>query len=200
MPDNDVRRPSPGEAEQAVVTLLRYIGEDPSRPGLLDTPKRVLRAWAESWGAGYKAEPLALAKLFPHESPWPTNGRGMVVVEDIDFYSTCEHHMAPFYGKATIGYLPGTQGLLGLSKAVRIVNYFARRLQVQERLTDQIADYLEGMVSADCGVIMRASHMCMVSRGVQQPQATTVTSSLRGVIFNDERCRSEFLALARAPR
>lgn len=182
------------EAEEAVRTLLRYIGENTDRPGLQETPQRFLKAWRESWGSGYRDTPRNLLKLFPEEYK---SGRGdaMIIVQGIEFYSTCEHHLAPFHGTADIAYIPGPKGLLGLSKLARVTNFFARRLQVQERLTNEVADFLSANVAPDVGVIMKASHMCMVSRGVQQPGAMTITSALRGTFFNDQKCRDEFLQL-----
>jgi GTP cyclohydrolase I len=182
-------------AEEAVRTLIRYIGDNPDRPGLQDTPQRFLKAWRESWGAGYADTPGGLLKLFPDEY---NSGKGdaMIIVQGIEFYSTCEHHLAPFYGTADIAYIPSDRGLLGLSKLARITNFFARRLQVQERLTNEVADFIAMNVAPDVGVIMRASHMCMVSRGVQQPGAMTITSALRGTFFHDLKCRAEFLQLS----
>lgn len=195
--DENPRRAS---ALKAVRELLKFIGEDPDRPGLIETPERVLKAWEESWGAGYREPVKPLVKLFEEEAQregYSYGGTEMVTVNGIDLYSTCEHHMAPFFGTATISYIPDARGLLGISKLARVVEHFARRLQVQERLTVQIADYLSENVSNDVGIVIECSHMCMVSRGVKQPHAKTVTSALRGIFFDDPRARSEFLALAR---
>jgi GTP cyclohydrolase I len=181
------------QALEAIRTLLDYIGEDPDRPGLGRTPERVLRAWERDWGLGYRSEPPALPLFASNE----INYNEMVLVRDIRFFSTCEHHMAPFFGSCDIGYLPQS-GIVGLSKLARVVAHFAQRLQVQERLTCQIADYLTTHVSGrGVGVIMRATHLCMVSRGVKQPEAVTVTSALRGALFDDAKARSEFLHLTR---
>lgn len=184
--------PSREDAVIALRTVLRYIGDDPNRLGLLETPDRVLRAWEQSWGLGYNDPPPKLS-MFPEQG---IDYNQMVLVKDISFFSTCEHHMAPFYGVAHIAYLPDAErGVLGLSKFARVVEHFARRLQVQERLTAQIANYLSEKVSPHVGVVMRATHLCMVSRGVRQLGALTVTSSLRGDFLNDSSTKAEFLRL-----
>lgn len=187
--------PTRAAALEAVRTLLAFIGDDPTREGLRETPERVLKAWAQDWGAGYAEQPTNLVKLFEGEDPIPDAPQPrppMVIVKDLSFHSTCEHHLAPFYGRAAIAYIPTWRGKLGLSKFARILDYFARRLQVQERLTDQIADFLAEHLSPDIAVSMQASHMCMVSRGVRQPNALTVTSALRGVFYDEASTRSEF--------
>ena len=201
--------PTRQEAKDAVATLLRFIGDDPRRPGLLETPERVLRAWELEWGSGYRElPPEALVKLFEEEGrghregelALPPGGKKynqMVGVVGIDLFSTCEHHMAPFFGQAFISYIPTEKGLLGISKLARVVEYFARRLQVQERLTEQVADFLFEHVSPDVGIVIKARHFCMCSRGVRQPHAQTITSALRGAFYDDPATRSEFLALAR---
>jgi GTP cyclohydrolase IA len=191
--------PSEDQALAAVKTIIEYIGDDPDRPGLQETPARFLKAWRQSWGSGYHNAGEGLVKLFPHEDGDFADG-AMVLVQGIEFYSTCEHHLAPFYGMADVAYIPRRNGLVGLSKLARIVNHYARRLQVQERLTNQIADHIKGSISVDCAVIMRASHMCMVSRGVQQQASLTVTSALRGVFYQDDKCRAEFMALTNRSR
>lgn len=193
------RRPDTAVAEEAVRTLLSYFGDDPDRPGLRDTPKRFLKAWREEWGAGYGEPASRLVQLFP-DALESSERRSMVVVGDIRFYSHCEHHIAPFYGSCTIGYIPDpARGAIGLSKLARITDHFARRLQVQERLNDEIADFLASRLAPDVGVVMRAVHMCMCSRGAKQPDSATTTSSLRGVFFDDHRARAEFLSLAAPP-
>lgn len=197
----------------ALRTVLSYIGEDPERPGLVDTPDRVLKAWEEDWGVGYLEPAKPLVKLFEHEGAFAHDDeeildsnadnqalalRGeMVTVSDIQLFSHCEHHLAPFFGTAAISYIPTKAGLIGISKLARVVEHFARRLQVQERLTAQIADYLVEHVSPDVGIVIKCSHMCMVSRGVKQPNAKTITSALRGAFYDDGKTRSEFLALTR---
>lgn len=185
------RLAAPGE--DAVRELLRSIGEDPNRPGLLETPARVMKAWGQYWGAGYRMDPPKLSS-FPEEG---VDYNQMIVVDGLDFWSTCEHHLAPFFGSATIAYLPDARrGLLGLSKFARVIDYFARRLQVQERLTAQIADFLVEHVSDHVGVMMRATHFCMVSRGVQRSNSRTTTTALRGSFLIHDSVKSEFLRVA----
>lgn len=177
--------------EQAVYQLLACIGEDASREGLRETPKRAAKAWLEQWGAGYKQDPLKALKSFEDGAQ---SYDEMVLVKDIHVYSHCEHHLAPFHGVAHIAYIPKNR-IVGLSKLVRVAEIYASRLQVQERLTTQIADTLvEGLEPVGVGVIMKCSHMCMCSRGVKQSDAQTVTSALRGAFLNPE-VRSEFLRL-----
>ena len=181
------------EAERHVRALLRYIGEDPNRPGLAETPRRFLKAWRESWGVGYAPATANMMKLFPHEG---SSYNQMVFVGSISFFSHCEHHLAPFYGVAHVAYIADKNGpgLIGLSKLARLVEHKARRLQVQERLTQQIADELHlGMQGASVAVQLRAVHMCMMSRGVQQPTSQTITSALYGDFLNDPKTHHEFL-------
>src|SRR3989442_4580828 len=147
--------PSDACAEKAVVTLLRFIGEDPGRDGLLDTPARVVKAWREMT-AGYDEDPAdILSRTFDESSD------ELIILRGISFYSMCEHHLLPFYGDASIGYLPGK--VVGISKLARLVNCFAQRLQIQERMTSQIANAIEEHLGArGVGVILRAHHLCMV--------------------------------------
>lgn len=176
----------------AVVRLLSYVGEDPTRPGLVDTPERVLRSWAELT-AGYADDPAAiLARRFPDDYD------EMVLVRGVDFTSLCEHHVLAFTGTATVGYLPAPgQGVVGLSKLARLVDCFARRLQVQERLTMQIADAIEEhLAPLGVGVVVAATHSCMACRGVRKPRAEMVTSAMRGALRDRPEARAEFLALA----
>lgn len=192
-----------GEPVEAVRALIRFIGDDPDRPGLKDTPERVLRAWAETWGAGYTGSAGEMIKLFDDESPSPytaikgsdisTKFDQMVFVQNIALYSHCEHHMTPFFGSATIAYLPTYRGIVGLSKLARVAEHFARRLQVQERLTSEIADALAEHLSPHIGVMLNCQHMCMMSRGVAQWNATTRTTALRGLFAEDAAVKSEFL-------
>lgn len=182
-------------ALDGIRALLAYLEEDPDRAGLKETPERVLRAWEQDWGTGYVAkEANALIKLFPltdvHAEP---NISQMILVRDLSFYSMCEHHLAPFFGVAHIAYFPTKDGVLGLSKMARVLDYFARRLQVQERLTDQIADFLVTHLSPHVAVTLSATHLCMVSRGVRQPNAKTVTTAIRGLFLSDRRAQAEFL-------
>jgi GTP cyclohydrolase I len=173
--------------------LFKYIGEDPERGGLLETPDRMAKAWAE-WTSGYGTKPEDVLKTFEDGAEGVDE---MVLVKDIPFYSHCEHHLAPFFGTATIGYIPQAR-IVGLSKLSRLTDIFARRLQVQERLTNQIADAIELHLQArGVGVIIKARHMCMESRGVCQQGHHTVTSALRGVMRDQPATRSEFIELAK---
>lgn len=176
--------------EDAVVRLLTFIGEDPNRPGLLDTPGRVLRALTEMT-SGYGEDPaLHLARTFPDHAD------EMVAVTGIEFTSMCEHHLLTFTGTVDLAYIPGAE-VVGLSKLARVVDIFARRLQVQERMTEQIADAIEDALDPrGVGVIVRAKHSCMGCRGVRKPGATMTTSALRGYMKTKPAARAEFLALA----
>ena len=179
-------------AIDAVHKLLSYVGENPNRGGLEETPKRVLKAWKD-WTSGYGVDPASVLKTFEDGAE---SYDQMIVVKDIPFYSHCEHHMAPFFGTATIAYIPNGK-IVGLSKLSRLLDVFARRLQVQERLTSQIADALmEHLKPLGCGVVIQARHMCMESRGVCKQGHHTVTSSLKGVIREQPETRAEFLSLA----
>lgn len=171
--------------------LFLMIGEDPDREGLRETPARWLRAWGE-WAQGYSEDPIAVLKTFEHS---PANE--MVIVSNIPVVSTCEHHLAAIVGIAHVGYVP--QGrIVGLSKLARVVDIFARRLQVQERLTDQIADCVaQGLNALGVGVIVRARHHCMITRGVKAHQSLTTTSAMRGAMFDIPSARAEFINLCR---
>lgn len=175
-------------AEDAVATLLRFIGEEPERNGLRDTPARVVKAWREMT-AGYAEDPgEILARTFDESSD------ELVILRGISFYSTCEHHLLPFYGQAVVGYLPGK--VVGISKLARLVECFAKRLQVQERMTRQIAEAVETHLEArGVGVVLRAHHLCMGCRGVRQEETEMVTSSMLGTLRTDATSRAEFLRL-----
>ncbi len=176
---------------QMVRDLLTYIGEDPAREGLLETPNRFLKAWRE-YTRGYLEKPEDVLKSFEDGAERVDE---MVIVRDIPVYSLCEHHLAPFFGKAYVGYIPD-QRILGLSKISRLVEVFARRLQVQERLTNQIADALDTHLQPlGVAVVIECRHMCMESRGVRHTGTATVTSALRGIIKKDADSRREFLSL-----
>jgi len=175
-----------------VAELITGLGEDLTREGLVKTPERVERS-LRFLTSGYQArvEDVVNGAMFDSE------GSEMVVVKDIEFYSLCEHHMLPFFGKATIAYIPDAT-ILGLSKFARVVDVFARRMQVQERMTSQIADALEKILKPrGLGVITEASHLCMMMRGVEKQGSTTRTSALRGVFREDARTRQEFLEAVR---
>lgn len=175
----------------AIIRVLEYIGEDPNREGLLDTPMRVMKAWKELT-VGYQQDPKAiLARTFDvaHDE--------LVLVRNVAFTSICEHHMLPFTGVAHVGYLPAAKGpVVGLSKLARLVECFARRLQVQERLTQEVAQaILEYLQPQGVGVVIRAKHSCMSCRGVQKAEADMVTSCMLGLLRKDASARAEFLTL-----
>ncbi len=179
-----------------IVRLLQFIGEDSTREGLKETPARVAAAW-QHWTAGYDKEAAAILKCFEDGSPESESCDEMVVVKDIPLYSKCEHHLADIFGTATVAYIPKGR-IVGLSKISRLVDMFARRLQVQERMTNQIADSLyDHLQPLGVGVIIRARHMCMESRGICQQGHHTITSALRGVIKTNPQARAEFLELSK---
>lgn len=181
-----------GSIEDNIRRVLQFIGEDPERGGLAETPARVAKAWS-FWAKGYNEDPAAILKTFEDGAKGVDE---LVLVRDIPFYTHCEHHMAPFFGRATVGYIPDGK-IVGLSKLNRLVDCFARRLQVQERLTTQIADALmEHLAPKGVGVIVNARHLCMESRGVCQQGHSTITSALRGVLLEGTP-RQEFLSLAK---
>ncbi len=180
------------ELEAGVRKMLQLLGENPGRDGLLDTPKRVSRA-LHFLTSGYElsVEDVVSDALFEERC------EEMVIVKDVEFYSLCEHHILPFYGRAHIGYLP-RERVIGLSKIARVVDVFARRLQVQERLTTQIATGLQEVLDAHgVAVVLEASHFCMIMRGVQKQNSKTVTSSMLGAFREDSRSRAEFMELIR---
>lgn len=178
--------------EALVRAMLAAIGEDADRGGLLETPARVAKAW-EHWFRGYHQNPADVLKVFEDGAEGVDE---MVLVKDIPFYSHCEHHMAPIFGTATIAYIPNGR-IVGLSKLSRLVDIYARRLQVQERMTTQVADALvEYLQPHGVGVLVKARHLCMESRGVCQQGHHTVTTALRGIIREDARARAEFLGAA----
>ncbi len=180
--------------EAAVRTILTEIGEDPARDGLIRTPERVARAYAELT-AGYHVDPQVLI----NGAIFDVDYDEMVIVRDIHFYSLCEHHTLPFYGHAHVAYIPNGK-VIGLSKIPRIVEMFARRLQVQERMTVQIADFLnEVLAPRGVAVVAQGVHMCSVMRGVRKENASMITSAMRGVFRKDSKTRAEFLGLINGP-
>jgi len=182
------------DALAAVRTILEYIGEDPYRPGLAETPDRYIRAWEEDHGRFYFVkETERLVKLFPAELGENGCYDQMVTVRNISITSTCEHHLAPFFGRAHIAYLPSAAGIVGISKLARVATHFASRLQTQERLTENIADFLELKVANDVAIMLECEHTCMMTRGVRQPEAVTITTGLRGIFRDDPGAKSEFL-------
>ncbi len=181
------------QAEAAVRVLIQWAGDDPEREGLLETPARVARSYRELF-AGYETDPrTAMARTFEEVGGYDQ----LVVLRDIQVISFCEHHMLPVIGKAHVGYLPKNR-VVGISKLARVVHGFGRRLQIQEKMTADIADAIdEALQPRGVGVVIEASHSCMTLRGVNTPQATLTTSHLTGVIRDDPRTRQEFLRLAR---
>jgi GTP cyclohydrolase IA len=172
----------------AVQHILRMIGENPEREGLLDTPARVVKSWNELY-SGYKMDPKKILSR--------TFDRGtydqMIVLSDIDFFSTCEHHMLPFFGVAHVAYIPGKR-VVGLSKLARLVECFARRLQIQERMTEQIAVAInDHLKPRGVAVVVKGKHSCMISRGVNKNRGVMTTSSIRGLFKTDPKSRAEFM-------
>jgi GTP cyclohydrolase I len=186
-------RPTAAEAEEAVRTLLRWAGDDPDREGLLDTPARVARSYRELF-QGYDVDPRAyLERTFEQVGGYDQ----LVVLRDIRFVSFCEHHMLPVVGRAHVGYLP-TNRVVGISKLARVVNGFSRRLQIQEKLTAEIAHAIDEVLRPQgVGVVIEAEHSCMTLRGVNTPGSSLTTSHLLGVVRDDVRTREEFLRLTR---
>src|SRR3954463_5203264 len=181
-----------GRAERAVRELLLALGEDPDRDGLKETPGRVARSYAEVW-AGMRQEPADVLT-----TTFEIGGHSeLILVRDIEVYSTCEHHLVPFHGSAHLGYIPGSDGrVTGLSKLARLVDLYARRPQVQERMTRQIADSMvEGLKPRGVIVVIEAEHLCMAMRGIRKPGSRTVTSAVRGTFRESQATRSEAMGL-----
>jgi GTP cyclohydrolase IA len=192
----DQNRPSREEAEEAVRVLLRWAGDDPSREGLVDTPKRVAAAYGELFRGYRESADEIMSRVFEEVDGYDD----MVVVRDIPFYSHCEHHMVPFVGKAHIGYYP-SEGVVGLSKLARVVDVYARRLQTQEAMTAQIMQAIDAALKPrGVAVWLEAEHMCMSMRGVQKPGAKTITTQFSGVFRDDPAEQMRFLAMARDVR
>ena len=189
--DKKPRRPSRKKAEEAVETLLLWAGEDPRREGLIDTPRRVATAY-EDWFSGYKNDPVAaLQRTFEEVEGYDE----MIVLRDISFESHCEHHMAPIIGVAHVGYLPSNK-VVGISKLARVVEAFARRFQVQEKMTAQIAHcILDVLKPKGVGVVVDAVHQCMTTRGIHKSGVSMVTSQMLGTFRRDARTRAEFLRM-----
>ncbi|MEM8790290.1 MAG: GTP cyclohydrolase I FolE [Pseudomonadota bacterium] len=190
-----VERPSEAEAEEAVRTLLRWAGDDPNREGLLDTPGRVVRAYGE-WFKGYDIDPVEiLARTFEEVEGYDE----MVVLRDIRFESYCEHHMAPIIGKAHVGYVP-TNRVVGISKLARLVEAYSKRLQVQEKMTAQIANTLMDVLDpVGVAVVVEGEHHCMSTRGVHKHGVSMVTSTMLGNFRSDPRTRKEFMDIIGNP-
>ncbi|MEE8427498.1 MAG: GTP cyclohydrolase I FolE [Woeseiaceae bacterium] len=184
-------RPSRDQAEKAVRTLLLWAGEDPDREGLAETPRRVAYAY-EDWFSGYQEDPVRFLKRTFEEVDGYDE---MIVLRNIEFESHCEHHMAPIIGCAHVGYLP-TNKIVGISKLARVVDAFARRFQVQEKMTAQIANCIWDVLSPKgVGVVIEAEHQCMTTRGIHKSGVTMVTSQMLGSFRKDARTRSEFLGM-----
>ncbi|MDE1952128.1 MAG: GTP cyclohydrolase I FolE [Betaproteobacteria bacterium] len=193
---NPTTDPTPltqAEAEAAIRTLLRWAGDDPAREGLRDTPRRVAKAYKE-WFAGYAQDPTAyLARTFEEVAGYDE----IIVLRNIEFESHCEHHMAPIIGRAHVGYLPRNR-VVGISKLARVVDAYAKRLQVQEKMTAQIAQCIHDTLQPiGVGVVIEASHECMTTRGVHKRGVSMVTSTLLGCFREDHRTRDEFMRLMR---
>jgi len=180
--------------EDAVKTMMFHVGEDPSREGLLKTPQRVKKAYEFIFG-GYKEDPREILK----SALFTSSNDEMVLLKDIEFYSTCEHHLLPIIGRVHVAYIPDGK-VVGLSKIPRVVNVFARRMQIQEQLTEQIADaIMDTIAPKGVAVVVQARHMCMEMRGVEKINSTTTSSALRGLFKKDEKTRSEFFSLINSP-
>jgi len=180
--------------ENAVKSMMVHVGEDPTREGLLETPSRVRKAYEFMYG-GYKENPKEILS----KALFTSSNDEMVLVRDIEFYSTCEHHLLPIIGRVHVAYIPDGQ-VVGLSKIPRVVNVFARRMQIQEQLTEQIADaIMEAIGPKGVAVVIQARHMCMEMRGVEKINSTTSSSALRGLFKKDEKTRAEFFSLINAP-
>jgi len=200
--DNDMNIPEESRKnmdlpaiEDAVRTILKAIGEDPDREGLLETPQRVARMYAEVF-SGLHRDIGKDVKVFTE-----TGNDEMILIGDIPFYSMCEHHLLPFHGKAHVVYIPRDGKILGLSKVARIVDTLSRKPQLQERLTSEIADkIIEAVDASAVCVVIEAEHLCMTMRGIRKPGSKTVTSAMRGGCRNDARTRNEALALINRPR
>lgn len=173
---------------------MEHVGENPSREGLIDTPSRVRKAYEFIYG-GYKEDPIAIL----NKALFSTTNDEMVLVKDIEFYSTCEHHLLPIIGRVHVAYIPDGK-VVGLSKIPRVVNVFARRMQIQEQLTEQIADaIMEAISPKGVAVVVTARHMCMEMRGVEKINSVTTSSALRGLFKRDEKTRAEFFSLINSP-
>ena len=173
------------DIEDSVVRIIEYLGQDINSKGLIETPKRVVKSWGDLY-SGYEQDPSEIMKWFDDDSD------EMVVARDIDFYSTCEHHMLPFFGKAYVAYIPNGK-VLGISKIARLVDCFSRRLQIQERITRQIGEAIESGDVIGLGVVLKGQHLCMMSRGVNKQGADIVTSYVSGAMREKPEAREEFM-------
>ena len=181
--------------ESAVRTMMKSVGEDPEREGLLKTPERVFKAYEFMFG-GYKEDPTEVLQ----SAIFTSSNDEMVLIKDIEFYSTCEHHLLPIIGRAHVAYIPDGK-VVGLSKIPRVVDIFSRRMQIQEQLTEQIAAaIMDALNPKGVAVVLQARHMCMEMRGVEKINSTTTSSALRGLFKKDEKTRAEFFNLINAPQ
>ena len=182
------------EFENAVKSMMLHVGEDPTREGLEKTPQRVRKAYEFMYG-GYKEDPKDILE----SALFTSSNDEMVLLKDIEFYSTCEHHLLPIIGRVHVAYIPDGK-VVGLSKIPRVVNVFARRMQIQEQLTEQIADAIMASIEPKgVAVVIQARHMCMEMRGVEKINSTTTSSALRGLFKKDQKTRSEFFSLINSP-
>ena len=182
------------EFENAVKSMMLHVGENPEREGLLETPSRVRKAYEFMYG-GYNEDPKEILS----KALFTSSNDEMVLIKDIEFYSTCEHHLLPIIGRVHVAYIPNGK-VVGLSKIPRVVNVFARRMQIQEQLTEQIADAInETIMPKGVAVVIQARHMCMEMRGVEKINSTTTSSALRGLFKKEEKTRSEFFSLINSP-
>lgn len=190
----DVKSDEQLSFEEAVKIMVRSVGEDPQREGLLKTPERVFKAYGFMFG-GYSENPKDILTAAMFES----SNDEMVLIKDIELYSTCEHHLLPIIGRAHVAYIPDGK-VVGLSKIPRVVDVFSRRMQIQEQLTEQIADaIMETITPKGVAVVIQARHMCMEMRGVEKINSTTTSSALRGLFKSDQKTRAEFFNLINAP-
>lgn len=181
--------PDTQNIENSIKEIIKYIGEDGNREGLLETPSRVVKSWGKLYG-GYLKDPKDLLKTFDRECY-----SNLILLKNIEFYSTCEHHMLPFFGKAHIAYIPKDK-VIGVSKLARLLEIYSRRLQIQERIGNQVTSFLTKELDAlGAGCILEAQHFCMTSRGVEKQNSIMVTSSLEGLFMEDIKVREEFLNL-----
>lgn len=192
--DETMSRPSKAEAEAAVKTLLLWIGEDPSREGLLETPKRVAKAYKELFSGYHESPEDVLGTVFEEVAGY----KDMVLIKDITFHSHCEHHMVPIIGKAHVGYLPNGS-VVGLSKIARVVDMFAHRLQTQESMTAQIAHSIQNILKPlGVAVLIEAEHMCMAMRGIRKQGSTTLTTTFTGAFEHDAAQQVRFMTILRS--
>jgi GTP cyclohydrolase I len=182
----DIKHSDTEVVKNSIKTILNYIGEDVAREGLIETPERIIKSYSELF-SGYKESPEDVLKVFEDGAC-----DEMVVLKDIEFYSTCEHHFLPFFGKISIGYIPNGK-VVGVSKLARLVEIYSRRLQIQERMTSQIADALDCLNPKGAAVICEAQHLCMIARGINKQRAKMITSAVRGAFKENVTTKMEFL-------